>query len=230
MLKLGEKSIKSLYLGAKSYAKAYLGEKLVFNKIKKPYYCEVEYIESTGTQYIDTGIIGNGEFEVSYKFRKTNADKKNTIIAGARSATQHLILGQITENNKFTYGYLNNYTTLSSVIIEQNKDYEVKISYKNGSQIVTINGVNVASSNWSGEEKTDLNILLFKRNFYSDNDKLNSFIGRIYLCKIIQNGTLVRDFIPCLLNGEVGMWDKVNKVFYPNAGTGEFLKGKIIEK
>ncbi len=41
------------------------------------------------------------------------------------------------------------------------------------------------------------------------------------------NGTLVRDFIPCYRkqDGVIGMYDLANDVFYTNAGTGTFLKG-----
>ena len=31
---------------------------------KRPYYCEVEYLESTGTQYIDTGLVGRTGYTV----------------------------------------------------------------------------------------------------------------------------------------------------------------------
>ena len=34
-----------------------LANLLATTKRRKPYYCEVEYLESTGTQYIDTGIL-----------------------------------------------------------------------------------------------------------------------------------------------------------------------------
>ena len=33
----------------------------------KPYKCRVEYLESSGTQYIDTGIKGKNNLEVIYK-------------------------------------------------------------------------------------------------------------------------------------------------------------------
>ncbi len=49
------------------------------------------------------------------------------------------------------------------------------------------------------------------------------FIGRIYYCKIYDDGVLVRDFIPVLdKEGTPSMYDKVEKKFYYNQGTGEF--------
>lgn len=60
MLKLGTQDISALYLGETKIKRAYLGESLVFEGSKPSRlpegYTEVEYIESSGTQYIDTGV------------------------------------------------------------------------------------------------------------------------------------------------------------------------------
>ena len=49
------------------------------------------------------------------------------------------------------------------------------------------------------------------------------FVGRMYYCKVWENGTLIRDFIPILRDsGDVGMYDLVQHKFYGNAGTGAF--------
>ena len=60
MLKLRTQDISALYLGETKIKRAYLGETLVFEGSKPSRlpegYTEVEYIESSGTQYIDTGV------------------------------------------------------------------------------------------------------------------------------------------------------------------------------
>jgi len=50
---------------------------------------------------------------------------------------------------------------------------------------------------------------------------------KLYSCRFYDNGTLTRDFMPCYnkYTGAIGLYDKVNGVFYPNKGTGTFLKG-----
>ena len=53
-----------------------------------------------------------------------------------------------------------------------------------------------------------------------------SWDGRIYYCKIYDNGTLLRAFIPCKNENDVyGFYDKVNRSFYANIGTGSFTGG-----
>lgn len=51
---------------------------------------------------------------------------------------------------------------------------------------------------------------------------------KLYYCKIWDNGSLVRNFVPCKnTSGILGLYDIVNNVFYTNAGTGTFTAGPI---
>ena len=48
----------------------------------------------------------------------------------------------------------------------------------------------------------------------------------LYYCRIYDNGVLVRDYKPCLYNGEAGLWDSVEGKFYGNANnTGTLTVG-----
>lgn len=53
-------------------------------------------------------------------------------------------------------------------------------------------------------------------------------------CKLIQifdkNNVLIRNMIPCYRksDGEIGMYDTINNIFYTNFGTGSFLKGNDV--
>ena len=52
---------------------------------------------------------------------------------------------------------------------------------------------------------------------------------KLYACQIYDDGTLVRDLIPCQKpDSTIGLWDDVNSVFYGNAGTGTFTAGPEI--
>jgi hypothetical protein len=49
---------------------------------------------------------------------------------------------------------------------------------------------------------------------------------KLYGCKIYDNGTLIRNYMPVKnSNGEIGLLDKVNNVFYKSASTTPFLAG-----
>lgn len=46
---------------------------------------------------------------------------------------------------------------------------------------------------------------------------------RIYYVKIYDlSNNLTHSFLPCSYNGQIGLWESVNSVFYPNQGTGNF--------
>ena len=74
------------------------------------------------------------------------------------------------------------------------------------------------ASNWTtaGSAYNDSN--------YND---LRRFKGRLYYFKIYDNGTLVRDYVPVkrISDGAIGLYDKVNKLFYGNDGTDSFGAG-----
>lgn len=194
----------------------------------KPYKCRVEYLESTGTQYIDTGVIGNGEFNIKYGLYANSIGSSSDIFAGARSSTQHLNFGQAASNGQFTLGYLNQYwQELSNFAI--NTRYDIEISYKSGEQYAIINGTKGSSKTYTGTEQTDLTIYLFKRHHYGT-DNVGGLQGRIYYFTIKQNDVLVRDMIPVLDNsGRPAMYDQVSGQLFYNQGSGDdFSYGRQI--
>lgn len=193
----------------------------------KKYKCRVEYLQSDGNQYIDTGIMGNGEFNIKYGLYANSIGSSSDIFAGARSSTQHLNFGQAASNGQFTLGYLNQYwQELSNFAI--NTRYDIEISYKSGEQYAIINGTKGSSKTYTGTEQTDLTIYLFKRHHYGT-DNVGGLQGRIYYFTIKQNDTLVRDFIPVLDNsGRPAMYDQVSGQLFYNQGTGEFTYGRQI--
>ena len=75
----------------------------------------------------------------------------------------------------------------------------------------------------------NMNFWLFRRNANSEDLKYYSY-NKLYYFRMYQNGTLVRDFIPCYRNSdnEAGLYDLINNIFYTNQGTGKFIKGPSI--
>lgn len=71
-----------------------------------------------------------------------------------------------------------------------------------------------------------LPLAIFACNSSDDGVVLNIGGMRVYSFKLYDNGTLIRDFIPCIKpSGEYGLYDVVNNQFYGNAGTGSFTGG-----
>ena len=59
-INIGNKELKDAYIGDKPIKKIYLGDKLLWQK----YDAEIEYLEGSGTQYINTLIVPNQDTKV----------------------------------------------------------------------------------------------------------------------------------------------------------------------
>lgn len=182
-------------------------------------YQQVEYIESTGTQFIDTKFIPNQDTRVVCDFQLT--ELKASFVFGAREASgvnnPRAYSFNMGSGGKFVTLY-NGITTevfewdLSRHIVDKNKNVT---TLDNSSRTV---GYEIFTS-----PKT---LNLFACNQKNTYGYLPSKM-KLYSCQIYDNGTLIRDFIPCYrkTDGEIGMFDMANRVFYTNQGTGKFTKG-----
>lgn len=191
-----------------------------------PYgYTELEYIESTGTQWIDTEFKPDQYTRVSLEFRATS-NPSNDWILGVRKSTNvdsyGAMAGSATSITSW-FGTASVTKTVSPITNRFNFDKnkaETTISYDDGESVII--------SNSPSEFKSEYNLFLLNINLA--NSPANAAIsGRLYSCKIYSDGQLVRDFIPCINpDGEIGIYDAANGQFYENSGTGVFIGGPEI--
>ena len=170
---------------------------------------KLEYLESTGTQYIDTEYKPN-------QTTKVEVDGNFTRSTGASilGANPYFVITSRRGPSNYTFRYNNtmgetNFNVLNRVTITLDKTG----SYINGSLINTFSETSFESPN---------SILLFARSSYDGGveERSNS---RIYSCKIWDDGILVRDFIPVLeSNNKPCMFDKVNKKCYYSKVNNDF--------
>lgn len=169
-------------------------------------YQEVEYLESTGTQYIDTNYTPNQNTKAYTKF---NSDILNS--------------GLYSSSNKFTaYINTNGNWRFGSTTVRITSSIGVLYTSVQDKTGVIINGTDV----YNYGTVTDFTSTATLRLMFNS----TGFKGKIYEFKLYDNDILVRNFIPCYrkIDNVPGMYDVVNGVFYTNAGTGEFNVGSII--
>lgn len=184
-------------------------------------YTQLEYIESTGEQYIDTGFIPNQDTKIDIKF--TMKDTSGKAIYGSRIAYDNstfsaMLQGQ-SAGSSFQY---NNVALANTITYQNNQSYNI-VQDKNK---LYINGT-LKNTFTYGNFTCPSNLYLFAVN---QNGTI-PFYGKIAVnyCKIYNNGVLVRNFIPAKNSSNVvGMYDLVNNVFYTNQGTGTFTAGNEI--
>lgn len=184
-------------------------------------------MESTGTQYIDTGVTGNNNIKVQTNIYPTVINK---FIFGSRvsSATNAFGLFMHSNNGGSWYPF---FSDSKSMIpgFAIDSDYTIEFS-KDG---LIVNGTLLQGP----YDTTFTNALTMKLFAIDTNGTVDNrmFIGKIYYCKILDNGVLVRNFIPVLreADNEPGMYDRVSNTFFTNKGTGTFtykLKERQTEK
>lgn len=187
-------------------------------------YQQVEYIEATGTEYID----------INYLYQVNDQIEVDFMITSNTGAIQG-IFGNGNQGGIGTVLYLNADNILTSTIggtlgqqfykyqenpISLNTKYNVKYQ---GSSMYLNNEIVLSVQN-SLNNGTQSDFSIFRRW------GTNSMVGKIYKFSISRDNNYIINLIPCYRkkDGKVGMLDTVNNIFYTNNGTGDFLKGNNI--
>lgn len=184
-------------------------------------YKRLEYIQSSGTQYIDTGFKPNNNTKVVIDFELTENTGKHQIIFGARSSSSsgQYVLGFTGHRSPAVWrsDFGSNQVTFSSNLTWSGNHNATK----NGN-ICTLDAESV--TNTASTFESTANLLICAGNTGGSVDNYTK--AKVYSCKIYDNGTLARDFIPCKnTSATIGLWDDANSAFYGNAGTGTFTAG-----
>ena len=188
---------------------------------------EIEYIKSTGTQYIDTGFYPNQDTSIEFIASQTESSENINMIAwfGSRNKTSDRQYGMWQFNSNFKTFYNTEAIFNDEINIEPNIKYTIyqnkNETYVNGSKYITVSKANFTSPS----TLTLFGMKTFEagNNNGADSVDVRTSKLKLYFCKIWDNETLIRDFIPVKNStGVAGLYDKVNKKIYYNAGSGNF--------
>ena len=203
------------------------GTQTLLSKSLPTGYTQLEYIRSTGTQYINTGYVANGNTSIDMEFELTTI-----------SGTQTLYCSRLTMNsNTFTAFLLPNQIRLdyassqiqTTLTVSENTRYSLQTNYNSA----TLNGTKfTTSASQTTFSATNPMTLFASYTGYSN----GSFSGvgnyslmRIYKFTIYESGKVVKNLIPAKNSaGTIGMYDLVQDKFYTNAGTGTFVAGSEV--
>ena len=178
-------------------------------------YTKLDYIESSGRQYINTGFKPNqntrcvmdienlSSAQAAFFGARANQNAASFTYFSLSATTGRSDYGSSKQSMSFT-------NTVGRYTVDQNKN------------VCTANGVTATGTANTFQLTNNLYLMAVNQaDAATQNAKL-----KLYSAKVYDNGTLVRDFIPCKnANGTLGLWDNVNSVFYANAGTGTFSTG-----
>ena len=234
MIYIGDKKLKSCYLGGDVIAGVYLGDSILWKKPRLPGgYTEVEYIQSDGTQYLDTGVVPTLAMKFSIDIEPTHKENLEALEMYAcsqyytstsggsrafciyRSKSSIVAVARCEQNGVFTNTNLSSDTSPRRMQIVV--DYANKKAFIGGENEKTISpSVNTSMSG----------IRLFRNS--RDNGTYYAR-AKLYSCQIELNGVPVRDLVPCIApSGAIGLYDLAGRKFYGNAGTGAFAAGSAV--
>lgn len=179
------------------------------------------YIESTGTQYIDTGFIPKPTTKVEMQFRIVT-DVNQMGFFGTYGTL--VFLTYRNGSGKYAFSYQNDTGNSISTGVAVNTTADHKIIFNGKSKKYQIDNSAFALTSYTATNDGSQNMYLFA--YHTASDTAGGKISmKLYYCKIYDDDTLVRDYIPVIHYGIPCLYDKVNKDYTYNAGTGEFLFG-----
>lgn len=226
MIKIGGTEITDVNLGSTPIQKVYMGSTLVWERSSPvpPYDAEVEWLESTDTQYIDTGIKGSSNVGViltCYYAKSSSSLAATGFVFGSRVGNnnkQYGLIGSYAKNWRYGNNSSGNWSNPEGrvLIFDNTENHNALKVYDTNNTLV--NTLTATASTFNN----NLNIYLFAMN---NNGSALFYSHKIYAVKIYEGTTLVRDYIP-VRDGTVGcLYDKVSGTLFYNAGSGNFTCG-----
>jgi hypothetical protein len=186
-----------------------------------PYDAEVEYLESTGTQYIDTGVILTDRSEVRFRVRAEQTSGRYGLFGSRSGASSANVSGWINTGlagldfNNGSYATYRVQTSVSAGDI-------ITASASATKRSVSVSGVATTNENvWSGSFATPSNCLICSIN----GSGWTLARVRIFTFQIYEAGVLVRSFVPVRIGQTGYLFDRVSGQLFGNAGTGAFTIG-----
>lgn len=183
-------------------------------------YQEVEYIESSGSQWIDTGVIltlenTNIRCDADVIVSTTALDKTIFGTNGGGNTYYHLTPYdyQWYYGTNGSEGHSGSYSNIIGT--------EYIISFNNNGKIII-----------NGEIIVENKIFTAKNKSITINTRMNgTSIWKFKYFKIYDDSSIIRNFIPCYRKSDSkpGMYDLVTNTFYVNQGTGaDFTVGNTV--
>ena len=188
-------------------------------------YTKLQYIQSTGTQWINTGMaLNTATDDIELVFEADSYTSGNSLFGARASTTSNVYSFAISSSLKYRVGWGASSPTLD-IDADTNK-HTLKIEHNGG--VFKLDGVTIATrGNTSIVTPTTAGLFAIHA---TSSTKVYYGRTKIYEYKMLRNGKLTQHMIPAKNSNNVaGMWDTVTKTFFTNAGSGSFTAGPVVQ-
>lgn len=185
-----------------------------------PYDAEVEYIETSGTQRINTGVLlsditGKAGSHIVLSLELTNTTRGMYQVNGWGNNPQVGIRAGAT-------AYWQNYAT-GNQAVQANVNYVATLDLSGTRGVLKVDGYNDLTA--GGNTLASAQPFIIGAMIAANGTFSNYIWQKIHYCKIYNGNTLVFDAIPVRVGTTGYMYDKVSGVLFGNEGTGDFIVG-----
>ena len=191
-----------------------------------PYDADVEYLESTGTQYIDTGIKPNTETRLEIEFKLTRIDGTYRAFCASRTSNHSVDQFSFVFSNPSSYTGFGNQEKMIEGTRTVGMVYSItmdKESLRGTWRTPSMSG-NITTVDFDPKTvSSNLNLYMFGRNTAGTASYFS--YCQMHYCKLYDSSILVRDFIPVRVGSLGYMYDRVSGQLFGNSGTGAFVIG-----
>ena len=199
---------------------------IAFGKVagkRLPYDVEVEYLESTGTQYIDTGFTPDSLCAINATIAWTNrpsvAYQMGVSIKNGLYQSLFALQGGLNH-----VWYWDGTAGVDQITTPEKLNTRISYEWNMYKGFVRIDSSrkNIGQTEYT---KCDGSFFVFVRNSVTTINPITNCFARCYGLTIEKESALVRDFIP-VRKGNIGyMYDRVSGELFGNLGTGAFIIG-----
>ncbi|MBR2939613.1 MAG: hypothetical protein IKC15_07140, partial [Kiritimatiellae bacterium] len=187
-------------------------------------YTEVQYIESSGTQNLNTGIAPKTTTRVVCDFQYTVVDGSAQCGWGSTGSKESFFFG-VAGDGTFKASVSGNFTVSPTGVAADTDRHTFDISMS----ALKLDGTAFANATTSpfSNAASGNTLYLFALHAGWSPNVVNYASMRIYSCKIYDGETLVRDFVPVVRasDSKAGLYDLETDAFFGNGGTGDFSAG-----
>ena len=189
-----------------------------------PEFAPVAYLESAGTEFLDTGVVAQREVRVIADFQLTEKPSASVAVFGWAGGCAHLF-GANADFFRCAY-MVSGYSSPTALSSAPDTERHV-VSVRDGAQDLDYVRFSSNAADAAFATRVPGTIALFARHRnWSETDASSAAYDwyakmRLYACQIHSAGTPVRDFVPCVRtsDGALGLYDRVGAAFYPISGT-----------
>lgn len=184
-------------------------------------YQEVEYIQSSWTQYISTNIIPSNTKGIYLKVSSQDMNNDLLYIGSRKKTDTRFWIWNYSGKQNNIYLWWNTNTDYANTTT--NTIYEIKLNYLNDRKKQVDDNV-IMSNIWTLSSNNNVPIYIFAWNenyTVSTPSKI-----KLYSCQITDWSNIVNDLVPCYRKADSVIWlyDLVNDTFYTNSWTWTFTK------